>query len=168
MQTSKKCFKCIAIKNLAEFYTHPKMADGHLNKCKECTRIDVATSRLARKEYYQEYDRRRAKLEKAVAARKAYRTTERGKLAASRARITSRHRHPEKHKARDIVNNAIRDGLIKKSPCEECGSTARVHGHHDNYERPLDVRWLCHPCHMKHHAALKATTYPLDAPPTAG
>jgi len=36
----KKCFKCELTKELSEFYVHPKMRDGHLNKCKDCTRAD--------------------------------------------------------------------------------------------------------------------------------
>lgn len=38
----KKCFKCNRFKSLDQFYKHPKMEDGHLNKCKECTKKDVS------------------------------------------------------------------------------------------------------------------------------
>jgi hypothetical protein len=37
----KKCFKCNEIKPLGDFYKHPRMADGTLNKCKNCTRLDT-------------------------------------------------------------------------------------------------------------------------------
>tara|TARA_R110002020_G_C15931109_1_gene743790 strand:+ start:122 stop:625 length:504 start_codon:yes stop_codon:yes gene_type:complete len=40
----KECFKCGVLKPLTQFYKHVKMADGRLNKCKSCTRIDVANN----------------------------------------------------------------------------------------------------------------------------
>lgn len=38
-------------------------------------------------------------------------------------------------------------------PCEECGSTERVQRHHDDYQKPEDVRFLCQSCHTKRDVA---------------
>lgn len=37
----KKCFKCQQEKPLIDFYKHPQMPDGHVNKCKFCNKKDV-------------------------------------------------------------------------------------------------------------------------------
>jgi len=50
---------------------------------------------------------------------------------------------PEKRKAR----NAARK--LERQPCEVCGDL-NVHAHHDDYSKPLDVRWLC----RSHHGAV--------------
>lgn len=48
-----------------------------------------------------------------------------------------------------LVHLAVRDGKLAKQPCEICGNT-KVDAHHDDYEHPLNVRWLC----RKHHRML--------------
>lgn len=55
----------------------------------------------------------------------------------------------EKIKSRRKVFVAVRNGSLKKKPCEVCGIN-KVDAHHDDYSKPLDVRWLC----KKHHSEL--------------
>ncbi len=57
----KECFKCLVEKPLDDFYKHPKMADGHLNKCKDCTKNDTKSNYNSKKDYYKEYDKKRQK-----------------------------------------------------------------------------------------------------------
>ena len=50
------------------------------------------------------------------------------------------------------IQRAVRDGTLVRQPCEQCRSTVFVEAHHDNYDKPLEVHWLCHNHHMKEHA----------------
>jgi hypothetical protein len=63
---------------------------------------------------------------------------------------------PEKYRARYTLTNAVREGKIDKpSNCEDCREefpTRRIHGHHSDYSKPLEVEWLCAPCHATRHA----------------
>jgi len=138
----KECFKCNETKPLSEFYKHPQMSDGRLGKCKECTKRDVKKHRKEN-DSVREYDRRRYHEDP---KRRAY----------SRANAKRwGEKNPVKKAAQIAVNNAVRDGRLVKSPCEQCGAK-KVHGHHDDYSRPLDVRWLCPLCHHRHHAKERA------------
>lgn len=149
---TKRCFKCLCVKPLAEFYAHPKMADGRLNKCKECTKRDVLAYRAANAERVRSYDKARASMPHRVASRKAYLQTAAGKDAHRRALVNSARRHPDRRAARQALNNALRDGAVVRWPCEVCGS-AKTEGHHPDYSRPLLVVWLCGHHHRAAHAA---------------
>lgn len=134
----KRCFKCLATKPLAEFYKHAAMGDGHLGKCKECTKRDVGVHRQENLEHIRQYDRLRAAQPHRMAKNQA--TT--AKYSAD---------FPQRRKANVAVNNAIRDGRLEKLPCQVCGDPKSV-GHHCDYECPLDVVWLCQPHHKQLHA----------------
>jgi ribosomal protein S27AE len=56
-----------------------------------------------------------------------------------------------KCRARYEVRKALRNGKLKKQPCAVCGNPI-AEAHHDNYSKPLDVRWLCKDCHDDVHA----------------
>ncbi len=55
-----------------------------------------------------------------------------------------------KSKARAALNSAIRRGDVRPQPCEVCGAE-KAHGHHGDYDKPLEVRWLCKPHHALVH-----------------
>jgi hypothetical protein len=83
----------------------------------------------------------------------AYRRTPVGRVVAKRASEKSRRKFPEKESARQIVLMAKRKGILKKEPCKKCGAI-KVQAHHSDYSKPLDVTWLCVPCHREEHTAV--------------
>lgn len=68
------------------------------------------------------------------------------RLAAQRERYR---RDPQKFLARALVARAVQKGELAKEPCP-CGE-AKAEAHHDNYNEPLQVRWLCSRCHGREH-----------------
>jgi ribosomal protein S27AE len=128
------------------------MSDGHLNFCKDCVRSRTLLNLKNKADYYKEYEKKRAMLPHRVEARKEYQKTESGKAAKKRA-ITKYHRkYPMTYAAKVIFGNAVRDGKVKKEYlCSNCGSDNQIQGHHDDYTKPLDVRWLCLKCHAEWH-----------------
>ncbi len=136
---TKICFKCQHEKPLTEFYRHPRMADGHLNKCRGCTRAEVRINRAERDGYYLRYDRTRAS--------RPHRREDR-----RRRNARCRRDHPERERAYRAVAKALKAGrLSKPDECQGCGSPGSVHAHHENYHEPLNVVWFCARCHCHHH-----------------
>lgn len=149
----KKCFKCGIVKPLSEFYKHAQMADGHVNKCKECNKKDVNKNYRDNIDHYKGYERKRAQIPKRVKAREEYAKTDGCKESQKRSRKKWADLNKVKRGANVMVGNAVRDGKVEKQHfCSVCSiENVRIHGHHDDYAKPLDVRWLCSRCHEDWH-----------------
>ena len=126
------------------------MADGLMGKCKECTKADVAKRSVEKRDYILEYEHARATAPHRVQARKEYNSSDAGRKAHARALRRQVEKHPEKYKARIAVRNAVRDGKLKRLPCEKCGAL-KSEAHHEDYSKPLEVRWLCNAHHRAEH-----------------
>jgi len=70
-----------------------------------------------------------------------------------------------RHRAWSETAKAIRTGKIEKPrTCSKCGSPSRIEGHHERYDKPLEVLWLCRTCHRALHAKIRSSIKlePLD------
>lgn len=137
MTSSKTCFKCGKALPLTEFYKHSAMGDGHLGKCKECTKKDANEHRLKNLEKIRAYDRERGKL---PARKKAADAISR-LWAQADARRGVAHRK---------VHYAISTGKLIREDCCVCGSKKSL-AHHESYDHPLQVVWYCQIHHKARH-----------------
>ena len=129
----KECFGCKKALPRAAFSVHRTHWSGLQHRCKECV-----------SEYHTEYAKT-PKNKIAVKMRmRRYRSTEIGKKKTKLAYKKSRWR----------IYSAV--AQLKKEPCEICGCGG-AHAHHEDYSKPLDVRWLC----QAHHRAVHRKYKPL-------
>ena len=65
--------------------------------------------------------------------------------------------------AHKLVYRAVKSGkLCKGILCEECGILDNsLSGHHEDYDRPLDVVWLCGHCHGVRHGEIDREAWAL-------
>lgn len=99
-------------------------------------------------EYQSEYQRRYP--EKRAAILRRYYARHRVEILA-KAKL----RDPAKVRARSVANLAIRSGQIKRGTCEvgDGSCLGSVQAHHDDYSKPLEVRWFCRSHHQRMHRA---------------
>jgi hypothetical protein len=81
-----------------------------------------------------------------------------GILATRPARVLSRQSLMER--GHRMVYNAVKQGVLKPGPCARCGvptnGSKRMLAHHADYDKPLDIMWLCRNCHRLVHEEAKA------------
>jgi len=135
----KICSQCRCTKPFTEFYTHPQARDGRFGKCKPCYKTKVAKYRAENIDYVRAYDRLRAK---------------RPENVVSAIEINKRWRQADKRRSscHNKVARAVKRGTLVPQPCERCG--AKAGAHHESYDEPLTVMWLCQAHHMERHKEL--------------
>lgn len=170
---SKICKKCTKEKEIDAFSNYSASKDGKRPWCRECMNahnkaymktprgkeIHKGTNKryyanekgkeYRKKDYkkWKEYRREQNKIK-----RKAFRKTEEGKEYTRLEKRKLYDAYPEKTLARSKVYYAIKTGkLIKPDNCQECGKESKLEGHHHDYSKPLDVKWLCNDCHNLIH-----------------
>ena len=136
----KQCFKCGRILDIQEFYQHKEMKDGHLNKCKDCTKKDVHNRSRLCADKIKEYEHTRSKTKKRKELSKFYRKK-------------YRLEHPERVAIYLKLKRAIESGkIVRPSCCSICGKECKPVAHHHDYSKPLDVIFVCQQCHKRIHA----------------
>lgn len=126
------CKKCNEDKELSNFY--PSTTFKNHGECKSCVRMRVNKSHKA-------------------THRIEFHASKKGKRAAIDKFQRYLVNNKDRHKVRLITNRAINAGLlVRDSCCSECGGAdKKIEAHHDNYNEPLIVRWLCKSCHWDWH-----------------
>ena len=133
-EKTKICFKCGRELPLSEFYRHPQMADGHLNKCKDCTKKDVK----------QDYDRK---------------AKDESWLAKERARGREKY-HRLNYKEKESQNKTRRDFHTANDRRALKIRGYNVEGkeiHHWNYNKPRSVILLSPKAHHRIHKHIIAS-----------
>jgi hypothetical protein len=153
----KKCKgPCGKVRPLEDYYKSSKCSDGYKGTCKECHNEACRAWCRRNPEKSASYKRKysAANPEKVAASTRKHWEENREKISARNRKW--RQENPEKHKAYIAVNNATRRGKLVPQPCEHCGAeNYKTEGHHPDYSKPLDVVWLCRPCHKQLHVELK-------------
>lgn len=135
---TKACSKCGVVQPLSSFSRRSDSSDGHRADCKSC-------SSASKHEYYQRNP------EPAILRAKAWQQAN----PDIRADIQRKWRkeHPEKVWCHRQLSAAVLKGLVLKGTfCQTCGAAeAQIEAHHQDYSKPLEVMWLCVPCHKRIH-----------------
>ncbi|MGI8926781.1 MAG: hypothetical protein ACR2HN_09080 [Tepidiformaceae bacterium] len=119
----KWCYWCRSHKGRQMFHRNCARHDGLQNICRPCTTVRQR-ERDSRKNW-REWEAHRRLVD-----------------PLRRVKVNARHR----------VHDAVGRGLLVREACQVCGLSG-TEGHHDDYSKPLDVRWLCQIHHKAVHRA---------------
>jgi hypothetical protein len=137
----KICFRCKAEKNLDDFHNQSSSKDGKQRMCKPCRKEWFALHRPKNLEKFRAYSKEFRERTGVIGKRQAA-----SKMKEYRRRLTTEETH--KMNVRSYTAKLVKSGKLKRMPCERCGSQS-AEAHHESYQNPMEVMWLC----KLHHAA---------------
>ncbi len=143
---NKKCNACGETKPIEEFTKDARNSDGRGGQCKKCRNAIVEKWRQANPNAGKKRNKkwRDTRPDRVKELAKKY-------WSYNKHSTKWRQNNPDKYACHIAVQIAVAKGNLAGQPCEVCGDT-KVHAHHDDYSKPLEVRWLCSKHHMEHHA----------------
>lgn len=131
----KRCPACETVKERAAF-SNGDGKDGASPYCKPCSVLRVSV-----------YQKTPAGRRGNLARRRRYNASEHGRAVNGAWSSWNSKTNRAKCRARLQAWRAIQSGELVRQPCEKCGA-AKVEAHHDDYSKPLAVRWLCRLHHI--------------------
>jgi hypothetical protein len=165
------CKICIKLRSAAQKQANPEYYKNFATKYREENREKLRE--IAKFTYWRDHDKRREQGKKSynkhkdeIAKRRKIKRSTPEARKYNRERIKNwRQKNPDKfrksvkkwqqthkikHNAHQMVHRAIENGILKRSEtCLECGKIGKTEGHHEDYNKPLEVVWLCRLCHAK-------------------
>lgn len=132
----KKCCICKLEKPYTDFYKDRVTRDGYDFICKECNRLRYRDRRKDGVSYKKKDEKYYKNHRKEILLRR--------KIWYQKNKI--------KVTAHFKVQRALYKGLLIRKNCEICGSDKDINAHHEDYSKPLEVKWLCRTHHFRLHA----------------
>lgn len=137
----RKCRGCKIIKDLNEFCKNRTKTLGYDYLCKSCHSKQEKIRRQSNPDKYREINRQSTK-----------RNSWKWKEMWSRYQKRYCKLYPRRHRANAILNYYVKTKSIKRpNICFNCNRSGKIEGHHCDYEKPLEIIWLCGICHKQTH-----------------
>jgi hypothetical protein len=159
---NRECRVCNKEKNLELFTKCNKSLNGRTKVCKSCNAAKHKEYRNSRPEKTKMIQKKSQEKRNNSGKQKEYEQSRRHNDSYKermRREAHKRYYSSGKAKTRIITNRAIKNGKIVKQCCYQCSSSENLEAHHENYDLPLEVVWLCRPCHRSYHRRCNENLY---------